>query len=78
MFLSVNFEKDVVSNIKGKLEEKKLVVEDLETEIVGVKGEKVIKISVTFEKGTKLDNLYDFVNKIESDYTPIELKLSHE
>ena len=78
LFLTVNFEENVVNNIRMKLQEKNLIVEDLETEIVGINKEKVIKVSVTFEKGTKLDDLYDFVNKIESDYAPIELKLSHE
>lgn len=78
LFLTVNFEENVVNNIRMKLQEKNLIVEDLETEIVGINKEKVIKVSVTFEKGAKLDDLYDFVNKIESDYSPIELKLSHE
>jgi hypothetical protein len=55
-----------------------LVVDDLESKIVNINKARAVKISITFEKNSSLDNLYNFVSKIESDYAPIELKLSHE
>ena len=78
IFLTVKFEEDVLRNIRTKLQESDLVVDDLESKIVNVNKEKAIKLSITFEKNSSLDNLYNFVSKIESDYSPIELKLSHE
>jgi putative Mg2+ transporter-C (MgtC) family protein len=78
IFLTVKFEEDVLRNIRTKLQESDLVVDDLESKIVNVNKEKAIKVSITFEKNSSLDNLYNFVSKIESDYSPIELKLSHE
>lgn len=78
IFLTVKFEEDVLHNIRLKLQESDLVVDDLESKIVNVNKEKAIKISMTFEKNSSIDNLYNFVSKIESNYAPIELKLSHE
>ena len=78
IFLTVKFEEDVLRNIRTKLQESDLVADDLESKIVNVNKEKAIKLSITFEKNSSLDNLYNFVSKIESDYSPIELKLSHE
>ena len=78
IFLTVKFEENVINNIREKLQESNLVIDDLESKIINVNKEKAIKISITFERDSSLDSLYDFVGKIESDYTPIELKLSHE
>lgn len=76
--LTVKFEENVINNIREKLQESNLVIDDLESKIINVNKEKAIKISITFERESSLDSLYDFVGKIESAYTPIELKLSHE
>ena len=78
IFLVVKEQNEVVCNIRNKLEECGLQVSDIESKIVNVEKEKVIKISITFEKDSSMDSLYKFINKIEEIYTPIELKLSHE
>lgn len=78
IFLVIKYEDDLLHNIRVKLQESNLIIDDLESKVTNVNKEKAIKIVITFERDSSLEHLYDFVSKIESEYTPIELKLSHE
>lgn len=78
IFLTVKFEENIIKKIKDMLEECNLLVNDFETKIVNYNKEKSLKVIITFERDSSLDRLYEFVGKVESEYIPFELKLSHE
>jgi putative Mg2+ transporter-C (MgtC) family protein len=76
--LVVKMKEDVIKDIRSKLQECNLQVCDLESKILNVEKSKAMKIMITFERDSDVDSLYEFVEKIENEYTPIELKLSHD
>ena len=78
VFLTIGFQDDFSVNIKNILQECNLQINDLESKVVTVAGEKAIRVVITFERDSSLDKLYEFVGKIEQIYTPIELRLSCE
>lgn len=78
VFLMIKEQDDLIKNIRKMLEDCKLQVSDLETKVVTMNKEKVAKITVIFERDSSVDDLYGFVGKVETEYTPIELKISHE
>ena len=78
VFLTIKEQDDLVKNIRNILGECHLQVNDLETKVVTMNKEKVTKITVVFERDSSINDLYEFVGKVENEYTPIELKVSHE
>lgn len=78
VFLTVRFQETVINNVRKILQECNLQVSDLESKKIAVNKESAIRIIVTFEKDSSIDSLYEFVEKVENQYSPIELKLSHE
>jgi putative Mg2+ transporter-C (MgtC) family protein len=78
VFLTVRFQETVINNVRKILQECNLQVSDLESKKIAVNKENAIRIIVTFEKDSSIDSLYEFVEKVENQYSPIELKLSHE
>lgn len=78
IFMTIEMQEDMLNNIRSMLEECHLQVNDIEFKMVVVNKVKVMKIWIVFERDSSIDYLYEFVGKIESAYTPIELKLSNE
>jgi len=78
MFLVVKLQDEIISGIRAKIKDCNLQIDDLESKVITVDKVKAMKITITFERDSSFDSLYEFVRKIESDYSPIELKLSHE
>lgn len=78
IFLVIKYEENLLNNVRTKLQESNLIIDDLESKVININKEKAMKVVITFERDSSLDSLYNFVSKIESEYTPIELKLSHE
>lgn len=78
VFLTIKEQEDLLKNIRKMLGDCKLQVNDMESKVVTMNKEKVAKITVVFERDSSVDALYEFVGKAESEYTPIELKVSHE
>lgn len=78
IFLTILYQDELVNNVRNMIQECGLLVSDLETKTIVVNKQKNVKIMITFERDSSLEDLYEFVGKIESNYEPIELKLSHE
>ena len=78
VFLTIEFKGDALNNIRKMIQNCNLIVDNLESKIVMVNKEKAIKMVITFDREVSVDNLYEFVGKLESEYTPIELELSNE
>lgn len=78
VFMIVSLEEGILNNIREKLEQCSLLIDDLESKLITVNKEKAMKVIITFERDSSLDSLYKFVGEIENDFDPIEIKLSHE
>lgn len=78
VFMIVSLEEGILNNIREKLEQCSLLIDDLESKLITVNKEKAMKVMITFERDSSLDSLYKFVGEIENDFDPIEIKLSHE
>ena len=78
VLLVVDFQEGMVNDIRGILQECNLLINDLESKVVNVDKQKSMKLIITFERDSSLENLYEFMSRIEEKYTPKELKLSHE
>ena len=74
----MQYQEEVIANVRNVLQECSLLVNDLEAKVVTINKEKAVKMVIIFERDSSLDDLYEFVGKIEQAYTPIEVKLSHE
>ena len=55
-----------------------IAVSSLEYKSVTQDGEKYYKISVAFAKYIKVNDLNDFLAKIDSEFTPLQCKVSNE
>ena len=78
VFLIIKYEENLMTEIRKMLQEGMLLINDVESKIITVDKEKAMKIVITFERDSSIGSLYDFVNKIENRYSPIESKLSCE
>ncbi len=78
VFFTIDFGDDAMENIRGYLKECNLLISDINSKVSIVDDKKVMKVTITFERDCSLDSLYEFVDKVEKEYSPVELKLSHE
>lgn len=78
VFLILKDQEDLMINIRNYIKDSNLVVSDIDTKLITVDKVKAMKIAITFERESSLDALYSFVDKVEKNYKPIEVKLSHE
>jgi len=78
VFLTLQYQEEVIANVRNVLQECSLLVNDLEAKVVTINKEKAIRMIIIFERDSSLDSLYEFVARIEQDYAPIEVKLSSE
>lgn len=76
VFFTVEMKKDMVTNIRKVLKESNLMANDIDSKIVD--NGKLVKFEITFEMDCSLERLYDFAEKIEKEYSPVELRLFHE
>lgn len=68
----------VINSIGELLRECNLLVKDMESKSVTVNKMKAVKMTIVFERDSNIDSLYEFVQKIENEYEPIEIKLSND
>ena len=68
----------VINNIGDILKECNLLVKDMESKSITVNKMKAVKMTIVFERDSNIDSLYEFVQKIENEYEPIEIKLSND
>ena len=78
VYITVKRKDNVISEIKKCLEDSKLQASDVEADLVSQNEDKLIKISIVFEKDSSLDGLYKFADIIEKIMEPIEFRISHE
>ena len=78
IFMILKEKEDMMVNVRGYLKEVNLQVSDIDTKVVSFDGESAIKVSITFERNSSINDLYEFINKIEKNYETLEIKLSHE
>ena len=78
IFMIVKFNDEIISTIRKYSHDYKLQINDIDSKTVTVNKEKAMKMVIVFERASSLDSLYEFMGRLESEYTPIELKLSHE
>jgi len=78
VFLTLQYQEEVIANVRNVLQECSLLVNDLEAKVFTINKEKAIRMIIIFERDSSLDSLYEFVARIEQDYAPIEVKLSSE
>lgn len=63
-----------MNNIKEKLDKNNLSVNNFDYKTKDNK----IEMLIDFEKDTELKNIHLFIEEIQKEYNPVELKLSHE
>lgn len=78
IFMIIKEKENMMANVREYLKEMNLQVSDIGTKIISFDGESALKVSVTFERDSNIHDLYEFINKIESNYEVFEVKLSHE
>ena len=78
VFMVLKEKEDMMANVRTFLQEANLQVSDIDTRVISFDGEKAMKISITFERNSSLNSLYNFIDVIEKNYEMLEVKLSHE
>ena len=78
VFITIKFEEEIIANLRDMLCECNLLISDFEFKLITIDKEKAMKVVITFERDSNVECLYDFVSKVESKYTPYEIKLSNE
>lgn len=78
VFMIIKEKENMMIDVRSYLQEGNLQVSDIDTRVVGFDGEKAIRVSITFERESSLNSLYEFVEKIEKNHEVYEIKLSHE
>lgn len=78
VFMILKEKENMMINVREYLKEVNLQVSDIDTRTVSFDGEGAIKVSITFERNSNINDLYEFINKIEKNYEIFEIKLSHE
>lgn len=76
--LVVGYDVNLTDGINSFLMECNLKISNMDVKQIQVDNNKALRIVLIFEKDSDLDSLYSFVRKVEKEYEPIELKLSHE
>lgn len=78
VFMILKDKEDLMVGVRNFLQDGNLQVSDIDTKIVNFDGEKAMRISITFERNSSLNSLYEFVDKIEKNYDTLQVKLSYE
>ena len=78
VFMILKEKEDMISNVRTFLQEANLQVSDIDTRVISFDGDRAMKISITFERNSSLNSLYNFIDVIEKNYEVLEVKLSHE
>jgi len=78
VFMILKEKEGMMINVRSFLQEVNLQVSDIDTKVVSFDGEKAMRISITFERNSSLNSLYEFVDRIEKNYETLEIKLSYE
>lgn len=78
VFMILKDTEDLMVGVRSFLQEGNLQISDIDTKIVNFDGEKAMRISITFERNSSLNSLYEFVDKIEKNYETLQIKLSYE
>lgn len=71
-------DENVVDKFKTFLSDAGVAISTFEYKSTLQEGEKVYKISVSFEKYIRLNELNEFLSKIDKEFNPIQCKLSNE
>lgn len=74
IYMIVKDKECTMSKLKEKLDKNNLSVNNFDYK----NKEDKIEILIDFEKDTELNSIHLFIEEIEKEYNPIELKLSHE
>lgn len=78
VLLVLKKEDGIMEQIRDYLKEGNLLIDDVDSKNISFEKNKAVKINITFERDTNIDNLYTFINKVESKFVAYESKLSHE
>jgi len=78
VYMVLKEEEELMINIRNYLQECNLLVSDIDTKKITFEKSKAMKIIITFERDSSLNNLYDFIDKVEKNHGSLEVKLSHE
>lgn len=76
--LVIKQENDVMTEIRKLLKESELLVSDIDSKAIMLEKTKAMRINITFERDTNIDNVYSFISKIEGKYMTFESKVSHD
>lgn len=75
IYMIVEKENFKASDLKEKLEINNLCINTLNYKNI---GDNKVEVLIEFEKETILNNIHKFIEEVEKECNPIELKLSHE
>lgn len=78
IFMILKEKENMLANVREFLKESNLQVSDIDTRVVSFNGDGAVKLSITFERNSSINDLYEFIGKIENNYEIFEIKLSHE
>jgi len=78
VFMVIEEQDDLMANIRDYLRKNNLLISDMDAKTSMLNNRKVVKISITFERDSSLNSMYEFVDEVEKNYKPVEIKLSHE
>lgn len=77
-FIIIKMQEDIMANLRNFLMECNLLVSDIDSRVIKLDKVSAMRIVITFERDTNLNSLYDFIDKVDKAYSPLELRLSHE
>lgn len=78
VYMILKEQDNMMMDIRSCLQEGNLLVRDIDSKSIIVDDVKAMKIVISFESDSNLNNLYDFFDKVEKKYESIEMKISHE
>jgi putative Mg2+ transporter-C (MgtC) family protein len=76
VFFTAEMKGNMTTTIRKILKECNLLANDIDSKIID--DGKFVKFEITFEMDCCLETLYDFAEKLEKEYSPVELRLFHE
>lgn len=77
VYAIIEWEENLMGQITDYLKEYNLEIANIETKNFISNGHKMIKLIIIFEKQSSLNDMNNFVNKLQKEHLPTELKLSH-